>query len=303
MLARLNPLRGENWPYLLGSVVAARMMVGLTRIAADSPALYPDPDASPKQRYDTFFERMFMEGLGTVGTFVVLHAAQDLTANLLQMLRPALHPRHLVETLKPTLAPAALDKVTSALAHTFGKSQLEQVRSVLGRSVFNQSNLHQFKTRLNDAALWAQIEQPASAYFARLNRVGKVPLLAGMGASIAFGGLVWQYLNDRVFRQRVVPALTRLVLKQPAAQPVQPNPHMLAAAQPLVLSSSLRGLSPTPPPAYTAGNPLTLQPLQSPPLAGITPAPMLFSPTVALPVQRLSYSTTPGLVVTGGLRR
>jgi hypothetical protein len=271
--AKLNPLPlTEKLPYLLGAVIVARTAVGLTRIAADNPAWNPTPE-SQQDKVSTFLERVFMEGLGTMGTFLVLHAGQDVAANVIELVRPALRPSALLDSLKANhLSPQALTQVTETLARTF-KTEVNTLETspVLARVIYDKANLHTFQTLLNDKALWHTIQAPVEQHFARLNQHALPALASGLVLSTVFGGVGWQWLNDNVVRKSVVPQLSRWLVggantltnpmgdepKRDSSPRVRPL--LLAANQPLI-SNQLTGLSVTSASQLTLANLPTLPP-------------------------------------------
>lgn len=240
--ARLNPFPlAEKLPYLLGSVIVARTLVGLTRIVADNPAWNPTPN-SRRDKMDTFIERIFMEGLGTMGTFLVLHAGQDVTANLLELARPTLRPVALLQGLRQTLPQPDLVAVEQALARTFQSSVARLGKApVLARVLYDGANLFNFRSHLNDERVWQAIATPVEDHFASLNRAAKVPVVGGLVAATIFGGPFWQWLNDRVVRTEVVPRISEPLVHlwgddaRPASPPeLSPMRSMVVASQPLV---------------------------------------------------------------------
>jgi hypothetical protein len=249
----LNPLSGAGAvKYLLGSVVAARLVVGLARIVADWPANNPT-DAPKQDKVTTFLERVFMEGLGTVGTFLVLHATQDAVANLLERVDPKLHPTHVLNQWQGALSPQGFHKATQGLAVAMGYpaptpeqalSQLSNHHNSLAKTLYYGADIAPLRQHLAlDPALAQHALPAAEAYFARLNVTGKLPLLSGLAASVLFGGWGWQKINDTWFRKHVVPPLAKpwaerwqraeeakrppapVVAAPPVAKPLQPLPR------------------------------------------------------------------------------
>jgi hypothetical protein len=215
----LNPLSGGSAvKYLLGSVVAARLLVGLVRIVADWPA--NNPTQAPKQdKVTTFLERVFMEGLGTVGTFLVLHATQDVVANLMERFDKKLHPTHVLNQWQQALSPQGFNKATQGLAVAMGAPATEgpqalgyltQHHGSLAKTLYYEADIAHLRQHLALDAPLAKLALPAAeAYFARLNVAGKVPLLSGLVAATLFGGWGWQKINDTWFRQRIVPPMAK----------------------------------------------------------------------------------------------
>lgn len=215
----LNPLSGARAvKYLLGSVVAARLVVGVARIIADWPANNPT-DAPKQDKVTTFLERVFMEGFGTVGTFLVLHATQDAVANLLERFDKKLHPTHVLNQWQGALSPQGFHKATQGLAVAMGYpattteqalNHLKQHHNSLAKTLYYGADIAHLRQYLAlDPNLAKQALPVAEAYFARLNVMGKLPLLAGLAGSALFGGWGWQKINDTWFRKHIVPPLAK----------------------------------------------------------------------------------------------
>jgi hypothetical protein len=218
----MNPLGGAtSVKYLLASVVAARCAVGMVRIIADWPANNPT-DAPKRDKVMTFLERVFMEGLGTLGTFVVLHASQDLAVQALDRLDPKLHPVQVLKQWQQHLSGPALATVTQGLAKAMGveastpgaaRDALLACHSSVAKVLYYGADIAPLRQHLAlDKALSQQALPAAEAYFSRLNVAGKLPLLTGLTMGTLFGGVLWQSVNDAWFRKRIVPALTNLWL-------------------------------------------------------------------------------------------
>ncbi len=195
--------RKENLKYLAQTAVLTRFGVGAIRILENRPVKNTKPDISPVEKKKAFWERLFVEMFGTSSYVLALHLGQDIAAKFLEK-RPQLTPPQFKNL--PKVSPAEHQQINKAITEIFGSSSQGIIkRLVYGEKVMKngtqftrRATLDALKEKLG-SRLYKQIREPMLPYVQRVKRSGSVALLAGIIASAVTGGVVIQWINDRLF--------------------------------------------------------------------------------------------------------
>jgi hypothetical protein len=223
--------RRENLLYLAESAVLTRLAIAGVRTWQNNPRKNTNPEQTQLEKYNALWERCFVEIFGTLGYMFTMHLGQDIMAKFLER-SAALNPKNLKEQLKKLLedtqkasasaATSTLDKASKSNPHNL--IRISAVNSALDK-VYGDSHHNLISRVLYDRAtpanFWKELNQPnlmtdpairkaIDTYTARLNRAGSLTLIAGIGAAVLFGGVIIQWLNDRVIGPLVEPFLGQL---------------------------------------------------------------------------------------------
>lgn len=227
----LNPFSGPNLVYWASSYMLTRVGIGATRIVADSPALDPRPDVSRRQKRRNQLERIFIETFGTLGTYVSLHASQDIAATLIERLKPSLAPSKLLETTAEKLTDKEQGHLKKALADVYKRpeSELGNVGHVLFHKIFGNGRIEKLAEKLElpellrveNGRTLGKIAKEVETHFAPVNRMANLVLVLGIAASAYLSGAPIQWFNDRVLREKLGPKLLNWISGPEEASPTQ----------------------------------------------------------------------------------
>ncbi|MDX2084661.1 MAG: hypothetical protein SFZ03_04660 [Candidatus Melainabacteria bacterium] len=273
-----------NLPYLLSSAIILRTLVGVARTLMDLPQINPKPNLPEEEKFGTFFERINMELVGTLGYMGVLHVCQDVSRWALEHI-PALRPQHFLDDLLSRYRerlPNAAAVLTKGVDAAFGV----QDAGILKRVVYDTPNIFRTQgthslyaaqqflqkqaTHTGDT-VWNLVKDDFVRYQNRLMLPAFGMVLTGVAAAAYFGGYLMQLFNDRVVGQSIVPALNRLFGVPTKAQ---------------------QGLEPEEPTAAVGSRPA---PAVVAPAAGVSPAwvlPSMALSSMALPVAMMAANSS-----------
>lgn len=245
---KLNPFVANNLKGLAEALILTRLGVGLVRVITDIPAFNHNP-SSPREKAQNLLERIFTEGLGTVGCFLTLQTSMDLWSALSGK---GLHMNKWLSGIKNSdkLSPEDKTKITDAFRKTFHAEPHQTLngRQVIAESLLHKGNLGSFVTNLNDKSLLSLsdtghleygakkgagfLKQHSEAFFSHLNHKGVSTALFGILVSAFMSGAPVQKLNDNVIRHRLAPWLLDKIYgseKQPS--PASPSLSSSTTAQ------------------------------------------------------------------------
>ena len=257
--AKLNPFAGaQNWAYLMQSAAITRLLTGAARVWENRPSALQDPNLTQNEKRQACLERFFVEIIGTAGYLGFLHLGQDIIAKTLD---PNLK-KHLNQLVAKIEDPASgLDaqqaqKVKRALVDVYaGDSQSLIERYLYGYKTHNKSgktqvNLGQMKKVLNENDLFHYVRTsvPLDEFTSALRHKAAISVLGGIAVSALFGGLVTQWLNDRVF----APVVRKVLNKRSGETAPSENTPESAAK----VGDRFNGLQTTAPIGATAAIPL-----------------------------------------------
>lgn len=225
--AKLNVFAGaQTWVYLMYSTALARLATGLARVYQNRPSAQ-DPSLSEAEKRQACIERFFVEIFGTLSYLLFLHLGQDVTAKFLEpKLKASLND--LVSRIEsPTSGLTAKQalKAKTALTSIYGDSSSHFIdRYLYGSKNGLRANLANMKAHMKDDALFHYVRSsvPLDTFTSMLRRRAALSVFGGVAASAIFGGLVTQWLNDRLF----APAVRRALEKRyntPAPNTVSPT--------------------------------------------------------------------------------
>lgn len=212
--AKLNPRVQANWLYMAKSAVLTRLAIAGMRTWQNVPTKNKNPQSSPLEKYQSLWERFFIEILGTTGYMLAMHLGQDMMTKILEA-SPTLDPNKVTEgivglshregqLLQDTVRTLYGENSKGIIARVlYGKANLANVYKTIEKAIEKDSA---YSTLINNQTVRDALEKFAS----KLNWRASLTLLAGIAAGVGFGGIVVQFVNDRFFGPVVEPFLARL---------------------------------------------------------------------------------------------
>ena len=224
---------------LIKGAILTRLIVAFSRVFVNIPRADTKVDLTRAQKYQSLFERIFMEPIGCIFQVITLFFSQELVSRLLEKsgfcntpsanrIKAYAHRFHpeLIKTASKA-SQEELDKEAKAIARV-----LQEVYTTTKGSVANKLNnpssirnlaqdidlkvlqhLNQFlnvsRPQSSDALIKIQkLTQTAlNQYLFRLRQAGLITLGVGVLSSAIVAGYVNQKLNDTVFSNKVAPWL------------------------------------------------------------------------------------------------
>ncbi len=230
MLPRLNPLKSENLLYLASSAVITRLTVAGIRVWENQPEKNNNPEYNKVDKFSTLWERIFIEIFGTVGYMITMHVAWDMMANLYErnLKLPLMETAGKIKSFVGMTEAESLDiaqKVNKALKEVYGES--EKGVGLIDRAIFGPSpNKQATRKNLLNAFERLNIKNPevikeimgelkASGtienFISELNKKCTKTMIVGVLLGAIFGGVVIQYVNDRLFSPYFVPFVNKIL--------------------------------------------------------------------------------------------
>ena len=294
---KMNPFNGRNLLYLAQIAVLTRIATGIVRVNQNKPSKLKDPRLSENEKRLAFIERFFVEIVGTLGYMFCLHFGQDAVSKVFEKKAAYKVPELAKDTVNFTKTEIA--QANTALKDVYGTEQRglmhrilygEQVVNAEGKKVIQKANLNTLREKLG-TELFEKVLPKVEQFSWRSNVAATLCILGGVGLSALFGGVVTQWVNDRVtsplagkFLAKRYPAdpgnlklpgspekenLDRaqkagvLPMAYKPGQPTLPQPVAVpgaqppaqAAAPPLVRPPMAPAMSPQPLPAWQPQNP------------------------------------------------
>lgn len=233
-LAKILPFTGSltSLPFIAKIALLARIGVALARIAMDYPAFNHNPQYTDTQKRTSFYERIFIEGGGTIVYHAGMYLAMDAVArlwertNLKKHFLKGLH--QLTEDLPIKGLNAGEKKELSALLEKFYRHFYETRPNspnhvdglvhlnLFGGDLYNAKGprshhgfLDKLRTVLEKKPAFAKhaddIISHATKATAPLSRSlvikgGTLVQLAGVAVGCVLGGTVIQQINDHIIR-------------------------------------------------------------------------------------------------------
>lgn len=208
--------RRENLVYLAESAVLTRLAIAGMRTWQNAPSKNKNPDQSTLEKYNSLWERFFVEILGTAGYMTFMHLGQDLMAKVLES-RKSLNPTELLKQLEnsktiqgmtPDQRAKILPELSKALEKVFGTSS----QNIVSKVLYENANLASFWKTLDHPELLntPEFRGIVEKFASQLNRCGSLTLLSGIGAGVLFGGVIVQWMNDRFIGPVVEPFLAQV---------------------------------------------------------------------------------------------
>lgn len=225
--AKLNAFAGmRNLAYLAEIAALTRMMTGVVRVLQNKPSKFKDPNLSQNQKRQAFLERFFVEIIGTSGYIFFLHLGQDLFAKLFEARAKLQKLPYLAATTQGltkneiALANEAIRDVygphSAGFRHEgqgliyrvlYGDELQREAEVTIGdevkkvtQSVVQKANLSTLHEKLGDE-LFAKVRQAAphlDQFTRSINKAASVSVLGGVVLSALYGGVMTQWVNDRV---------------------------------------------------------------------------------------------------------
>lgn len=222
--AKLKPVSAENVRYLAETAVLTRLMIGAVRVYQNKPNRNQDPDVSQLDKRKTFLERVFVELVGTLGYLLVLHGGQDITAKLLESTK-RYDVNHFVRNAEwfSNLSDREQKRFLQGVNEVFGEKWGRMERVLFGPGRQNGNMLNALKKQLNNPRLFAKVEEGMTPYVHRLNRAASASVLGGVALSALFGGLVIQWVNDRLVSPIISVLLDEFTGNGRANHPMMPS--------------------------------------------------------------------------------
>ncbi len=178
-----------------------------------------------------------------------------------------------------TLNPQAFDEQVAQLfaQHKVSPPNLEQAENVFFHKIYGKGKIHNLVSTLNKPELLALNEAtgqlsgkilPAlNQHYKRLNHGSVLIILTGAVLSSVLSGAPVQYLNDTVYRSKIIPCILGVWKTKPQKdKPLTRTPEVVPPAQGL---NVLEGAA-TPPP--TVEETMPILPANAPRLAALQPA-------------------------------
>ncbi|HEY9745168.1 MAG TPA: hypothetical protein V6C99_03005 [Oculatellaceae cyanobacterium] len=243
--ANLNPFSGARfWMYLIYSTALARLLTGFARVYQNRPSAQA-PSLSENEKRQACLERFFVEIIGTTGYLVSLHLGQDVIGKLMQ---PGLKKefdallRKIDDSALSGLNAEQARRVKNTLTTVYGDGSHNFIARYLYESFKTPDGkndkvaLNQVRGLLNDDALFTHVRSsvPLDVFIGKLRHRAAGTVFGGIFASALFGGLVVQWMNDRVFAPAVRRAIDKRSFKpldaQLAGMPVMAQAPTLGVA-------------------------------------------------------------------------
>ncbi len=286
--AKLNPLAGlHNVGYLLEIAVLTRVITSLVRVWQNKPSKINDPRLTPNQKRQALLERAFVELLGTLGYIISLHLGQDLFAKAFEKgwLGRKMSIPTIAENL-PGLKAGEAAIANDAIKEVFGKNTNGLICRVLygtaldkeGKSIFHRATLSTLLKALqlrmgevSGESVFNHIRPAVERLTRPANLAASLTILGGIITSALLGGLVTQWVNDRIVAPFLSKTLTRIYGKQ--TLPDKVKPRGLPTYQPFIQQP--QSAASFPQPVFN-----TVSPANWPPVASSSPSP---PPPLTLP--------------------
>lgn len=208
--SKLNPLSQANWLYMAKSAVLTRLAIALMRTWQNLPNKNNNPQASPLEKHQSLWERFFIEILGTTGYMLAMHLGQDALAKVLES-HPTLDPSRIGDGIVGLSHPES-QLLKDTIHQFFG----EKSKGLISRTLYGKANLANVFKALETSPMGAslmnndQVRVSLEKFITQLNWRASATLLAGIGAGVMFGGVIVQFVNDRIFGPVVEPFLARM---------------------------------------------------------------------------------------------
>lgn len=217
MLKKLAPIQGgrvntRNLVYMAEIALLTRLAVGAARIYKSRPANQSDPNMTAQDKKKSFYERLFMEIIGTGSYVTFLHFGSDLFANLMEFSNrhkiPQLH-----QALQHKLSGYEYQKFDSVFSKMFNHNGVGMVDTVLNGKTsmvshdISRPTLDYFKTHLGEN-LFKKVEQDLTPFIKKTaNKSAVISILGGALLGAFVGGNVIQKFNDNA----LAPFLSRVM--------------------------------------------------------------------------------------------
>ncbi len=248
ILPRLNPLESRNWLYLASSAVITRFAVAGIRVWENQPEKNKNPEYNRVDKYSSLWERTFIEPIGTAGYMMTMHAGMDAMAHYFE--RNIKRP--LFDTTKEKVKAFAgmtqeesikvLEKANQAIKKIYGESPTG--KGIIDRALFGPSpalratrknlltQLEKTGVDIRNTAILDRImgsmKKPGTLehFITDVNLKCAKTIGVGILLGAVFGGVVIQWVNDRVFSPYMVPFINKIlgISNKPQQFSYQNNP-------------------------------------------------------------------------------
>lgn len=217
MLKKLVPLKGgrinsRNLIYMAEIALVTRLAVGVARISQSRPSKQMDPALTPLDKKKSFYERLFMEIIGTGSYVAFLHFGSDLFGNIMEALNRNKIPK-LHQTLQNKLSGYEYQKFDNAFSRMFSHNTVGMVDTVLNgkestiTKEITRPTLDYFQEKLGPN-LFTKVEGELTPFIKKTaNRSAVTSILGGALLGAFVGGNVIQWMNDNL----LAPFLTRVM--------------------------------------------------------------------------------------------
>lgn len=216
-LKKLAPIKGgrvntRNLVYMAEIALLTRLAVGVARISQSRPSKQTDPNLTQQEKKKAFYERFFMEIVGTGSYVAFLHFGNDLFANAMELFHANKIPQ-LHKSLQKKLSAYEYQKFAETFGKMFNDSTTGMVDTVLnGKSShigneISRPTLDYFEQNLG-SGLYKKVQSELKPFIKKTaNRSAFISILGGALLGAYVGGNVIQKFNDKVFS----PFLSRLM--------------------------------------------------------------------------------------------
>lgn len=233
--------------YLASSAVLTRLGIAGVRVWQNEPSKNHNPEYSKVDKYSALWERIFVEFIGTGGYMLTIHAGMDVFANFIeQKLKLPLFKkgRDKLPGFSDKQTQATFHKVNRALKDVYGESE----RGIIKRSIFDGASRKRLFDQLKKAHV--DVENPIiqkhvvnklDDYIMKLNKHCAYTWGVGILLGALFGGVVIQFVNDRIFAPYVVPFINNVlgISDKPRQVIYENNPFVSYNSSPMSWQTNL----------------------------------------------------------------
>jgi len=231
--AQLLPIRWRNVIYLAEVAALTRLATGVARVLQNQPSRQKDPTLAPNEKRQAMIERFFVEIVGTIGYMGFLHVGQDLVDKIYnKCAKPKIpafseweqtHPAKFANLSKALgefgLTVQKFDqKIKELYEGEKGKTSgllyrvLYDHESTDGKNkVVEKATLARLQEKIAESAPHLSQENVTKQFnevlkhaeglkeFAlKNNKWAAAAIITGVGISALIGGMVTQWMNDRL---------------------------------------------------------------------------------------------------------
>jgi len=228
--AQLLPIRWRNVIYLAEVAALTRLATGVARVLQNQPNRQKDPTLAPNEKRQAMIERFFVEIVGTIGYMGFLHVGQDLVDKFYHWFGKPKIPTfsHLKESnpIKFNELSAALKKF-GLTVHDFDQKIKELYEGEKGKTsgllyrvlyehdatngtnkVVEKATLARLHERIAECATKPMSRtdfegvlrhaKELETFALKNNKWAAAAIITGVGVSALVGGMVTQWMNDRL---------------------------------------------------------------------------------------------------------